>query len=265
VRPTERAVPVGDRTVQTREAGDEDGFPVVYFHGTPGSRLDLVFGDAVADDTVVVADALGLADFATLGMSGGGPFALATAAVGGDRVTGVGVASGAGPFRLVPGAVEALDEMDTAANALLPEDPGAAAEAFGLAFEGLRQVVLEGDDRAVLAAFAERLSARDRRVLEDPGYGPSVFASMREGLRPGVDGAAWDNVAWIGPWDVDLDRVRCPVHLWYGEEDRFAPMAHGEWLADRLADARLVRRSGEGHFGIADHLAEMLAVLAPAP
>jgi pimeloyl-ACP methyl ester carboxylesterase len=71
-------------------------------------------------------------------------------------------------------------------------------------------------------------------------------------------------VAWVGKWDVDLARVRCPVLLWYGEEDRFASMANGEWLRAHLADARLVRRPGEGHFGIVDHLAEMLTALSSA-
>jgi len=293
VRPTERSVAVGDRTILVREAGDEEGFPVVYFHGTPGSRLDLTFGDdiaadrrvrlvsfdrpgyggstpapfglrSVAEDAFVVADALGLGDLATLGASGGGPFALATAVVGGRRVTAVGVASGAGPFELVPGAIDALDDNDRAAYACLPDDPGGAARGFARGFEPLRDILLGGEDDAVRTAFDGKLSSRDRVIMEDPTMGGSLIASLREGLRPGVEGGGWDNVAWIGPWDVAVDQVRCPVDLWYGEEDLFAPMAHGLWLEDHLAHARLVRRPGEGHFGIADHLAEMLASLRPA-
>ena len=85
---------------------------------------------------------------------------------------------------------------------------------------------------------------------------------MREGLRAGVEGCGWDNVAWIGKWDIELADVRCPVLLWYGEDDRFAPMIEGEWLQAHLGDAKLIRRQGEGHFGIVDHLAEMLTSLS---
>jgi pimeloyl-ACP methyl ester carboxylesterase len=149
----------GGRVLRVRDAGDPGGNAVMYFHGTPGSRLDLCFGEQLAADRGVrlvsfdrpgyggsspapfglasvaadahgVADGLGLARFATLGMSGGGPGALAVAAVAGGRVSRAGIASGAGPFQLVPGALDDLDDNDRAAMSLLPGDPPAAAAAF---------------------------------------------------------------------------------------------------------------------------------------
>jgi len=84
---------------------------------------------------------------------------------------------------------------------------------------------------------------------------------MREALRPGTSGGGWDNVSWLGAWDVDLSAIRCPVLLWYGTDDRFASLAHGRWLAENLPGARLVIREGEGHFGIMEHLGEMLGAL----
>jgi pimeloyl-ACP methyl ester carboxylesterase len=289
--PTERDVHVDGRVMRVRQAGDPQGFPIVYFHGTPGSRLDMSFGDDVAmdnhirlvsfdrpgyggstpapfslssigHDTEVIADSMGLGEFATLGQSGGGPFALAAAAVGGGRVTCVGVASGAGPFELVPGALDDLDAIDREAHKHLPGDQDAAARGFGEGFEKLEKLLRDGDDEAVAAAFEARMSRRDRELMADAVIGPSLIASMREGLRNGVDGGAWDNVAWVGTWDIDLGQVRCPVLLWYGEEDLFAPLAHGEWLEQNLKSARLVRRKAEGHFGLVDHFAEVLAALA---
>ena len=117
--PTESDVRLDIGVLRVRQAGDPQGYPVVYFHGTPGSRLDLSFGDdmamdqhvrlvsfdrpgyggstpapfslsSLAHDTQVIADSAGLGGFATLGQSGGGPFALAAATVGGGRVTRVG-------------------------------------------------------------------------------------------------------------------------------------------------------------------------------
>jgi len=149
---------------------------VIHFHGTPGSRLDLSFGEhiageqgvrlvtfdrpgyggstaapfglaSIAADAHAVADGLGVARFATLGMSGGGPGALAAATVPGDRVIRAGVASGAAPFQLVPGALDHLDDNDRAAIKALPADPAAAAAGFGAGFEPLIDAVAHGGRR----------------------------------------------------------------------------------------------------------------------
>jgi pimeloyl-ACP methyl ester carboxylesterase len=282
------------RIVRVRDAGDPDGPVVLYFHGTPGSRLDVAFGDEIAAahnvrlisfdrpgygestpapfrlaegaaDALAIADDLGVPRFATLGLSGGGPFALATAAVGGDRITRVGVASGAGPFQQVPGALDGLDDDDRHAVSLLPADPAAAAAAFAVGFEPLVKLFRSGDMKAIVSAFDDVLAPRDRELLASH-FGAFFAATMQEATRQGPEGGGWDNVAWIGPWNFDLNAVGCPVLLWYGTDDRMAPPVHGEWLQQNLPDARLILNEGEGHLGIYPHLAEMLTALThPAP
>jgi pimeloyl-ACP methyl ester carboxylesterase len=275
--------------LQVRLAGDPEGVPVVYFHGTPGSRLDLAHADdlvaasgvrlisfdrpgyggsspapfgltRVARLALGLAEQLGLERFATLGMSGGGPFALATGAIGGSRVTRIGIASGAGPFQHVPGAIEELSEIDKKALALLPDKAAEAAATFAAGFGPLRVAMRKGDD-AVRIAFAPVLSAHDRELFADPAVSATLIASMREGLRQGAEGAGWDNVAWIGAWDFDVATTAQPVMLWYGDEDLMAPPPHGLWLNEHLPHARLVLRPGEGHLGIFEHLGEMLLAL----
>jgi pimeloyl-ACP methyl ester carboxylesterase len=218
---------------------------------------------SVGNDALAVAEALGIAGFATLGHSGGGPFALAAAVVGGRRVTAVGIAAGVGPFELVPHALDDLTEDDRAAHALLPGDPDGAARGFGVGFDELARLRL--DDAAMLAALAPGLSTRDRELMEDSVYGHLVISSMREGLSAGVQGAGWDNVAWIGPWDIDLSQVCCPVHLWYGEDDLMVSPAHGQWLRDHVPDGTLTVRPGEGHLSIAEHLREILLAVGGLP
>jgi pimeloyl-ACP methyl ester carboxylesterase len=290
---SELEVDRGGRVLRVRDVGQPDGAVVMYFHGTPGSRLDLAFGEdlaaergvrlvtfdrpgyggstpapfglaSIAADAHAIADALGVARFATLGLSGGGPPALAAATVPGGRVTRVGVASGAGPFQLVPGALGDLNDGDRAAMALLPGDPAGAAAAFAAGFEPLVELIGASGGPGIVAAFESVLSSRDSELMREPRFAASFEASQREALRQGTSGGGWDNVAWIGEWDIDLSAVTCPVLLWYGTDDRFGPPEHGLWLSRNLPRAELVMRDGEGHLGIFEHLGEMLdALTAP--
>ena len=228
-----------------------------------GGSTPAPFGLAsVAADAHAVADGLGVARFATLGLSGGGPGALAAATVGGGRVIRAGVASGPGPFQLVPGALGELDDNDRGAAALLPDDPAGAASAFAAGFEPLVELSRMPGGAGLVPAFEDLLSPRDSELLHEPRYASLFVETMREALRQGTSGGGWDNVSWIGEWDVDLSAISCPVLLWYGSDDRFGPPAHGLWLSENLPNARLVLRNGEGHFGIYDHLGEMLKALA---
>ncbi len=284
----ERDLTVGSRSLRVRTAGDPNGSPVLYFHGTPGSRLDVAFGDQiaadlgirvisfdrpgyggsdlapfslrrVAQDAAVIADDLGLDRIATMGWSGGGPYALATASLMGQRVTRVGVASGPGHFRQVPGALERLEETDLAALSLLPEQPERAAEQFCVGSELM--VAFRDDEATLMSGMDAMLADTDGDVLSDRALRHHLYVMLSEGLRQGALGIGWDNVAWLGPWDIDLSAVRCPVYLWYGERDHMMPPAHGEWLAQQLADAHLVVFGGEGHLGPMRHWPEMLRAL----
>ncbi len=288
----EREVDIGGRSVMVRDAGDPAGVPLVYFHGTPGSRLDVSFGEdlakgmgvrvisfdrpgygrsdagpyslsRIAADADVVADRLDVGGFAALGWSGGGPFALAAAAVLGQRVTTVGVVAGDGPFQQVPALRERLDESDLLALSFLPEDPARAAGQFLAGGEELLNMMMSGrdDEQAYLAVMAAMFGDPDADLFADPVLRRCLFASQHEALRQGPMGICWDNVAFVGPWDVDLADVRCRVHLWYGERDPLAPLASGQWLKDHLADAELVVYSGEGHLETMRHWQEILRAL----
>jgi len=286
----ETEVDRGGRVLRVREAGEPGGATVIYLHGTPGSRLGLSFGDqvaadrgvrlvsfdrpgyggstaapfglaAIAADVHAIADALGVERFATLGWSGGGPGALAAATVPGGRVTRVGVASGPGPFQRIPGTLDELDDNDRAALSLLPGDPAGAAAKFGTGFEPLAGMLRASGGPGIASAFADLLSPRDSSVLADQRLAEAFEEAETEALRPGTSGGGWDNVSWIGEWDIDLNATTCPVLLWYGTDDRFAPPVHGQWLAEHLPQARLIMAEGEGHFGIFEHLGDMLDAL----
>jgi pimeloyl-ACP methyl ester carboxylesterase len=275
-------------TLRVLESGDPGGQAVLHFHGTPGCRLEMAWADhlladagvrwvafdrpgyggstptsfsvgSVAKMALQVADQYGLERFRTSGWSGGGPFALATAAIAGGRVEAVGVIAGAAPFQLVPGALDVLSDGDKAAERLLPEDPEAACVGFQ---EGFAMAGALESSAALYEAFEPLLSDTDRRVWSS--YSEHLLTELREAMRQGVVGCGWDNVAWIGAWDVDPTAVECPVVLWYGTEDRMAQPIHGRWFEENLPNARLTMREGEGHLQPFVHLPEMLADLTTA-
>ena len=206
-----------------------------------------------------VADHYGLERFRTSGWSGGGSFALATAAIADERAEAVGVIAGAAPFQLVPGALDVLSDGDRAAERLLPGDPEAACAGFQ---EGFAMTEALESSTALYEAFEPLLSDTDRRLWSS--YSEHLLADMREAMREGVVGCGWDNVAWIGAWDIDPTAVACPVLLWYGTEDRMAEPIHGHWFEENLPNARLTMRQGEGHLQPFAHLAEMVADLTTA-
>jgi pimeloyl-ACP methyl ester carboxylesterase len=287
-------VTIDEVTLGVRESGIPDGLPVLHFHGTPGSRLEFAWADdavaqagahlvtfdrpgygrstqvpfslsRVAHLGIGLVDRLGWQQFATLGWSGGGPFALATAAAAAGRVSAVGVISGAAPFQDVPGALEHFSGGDAEGAAQVVSDPDAAAVAFAGTFADLAAA---SDEAQLLAALGPVLSERDQRVLANPPIAAAVLRDIQEAFRQGSLGGGWDNVSWIGAWDFSLDAVQCPVLLWYGDEDLMAPPSFGNWLAAHLPNAQLTMRQGYGHLAAIEHLPEMLdeltALLSPS-
>ena len=85
--------------------------------------------------------------------------------------------------------------------------------------------------------------------------------ALRASMAAGTSGGGWDNVAWVGPWDIDLADVRRPVDLWYGGEDHHHPPGAAQWLADHLPDATLHLSPGDGHLGVIEHVDEILRAL----
>jgi len=263
------------RPLSVWTGGDPGGVPVIYLHGTPSSRLQAVSGhdaamhqgvrliaanrpgygaasdvptslSSIAEDTLALSDALGLNRFAVLGVSGGGPFALACGATAPDRVVAVGVVVGVGPWRLIdpPGS----NPEDRAALELADAgDVEAALAVFRRSAAGDFASMLELDDDAMMDDFIQPVPEQER-ALFTPQLRAVWAADLREALTS-YDGYARDNLAWGGDWDLDLAAVSSPTWLWYGDEDRLVSADHGRWLHERIAHSTLVIRPGAGHGG----------------
>ena len=201
---------------------------------------------------------LGMEEYAVMGTSGGGPFAAATAVADPDRVRGVAIVAGGGPWRELtpPDPDDEADTRERAVLALLDDgDVDGARERFlAMVTEELSGLVGLDDEARVDAFFG--------------GHGPtapyrrSLWAANLAEVVERPDGYVLDNLAWGGPWDIDPGRITAPTTLWYGDADFLVPVASGEWYAERITGAELVVLPNEGHMEVcSDHATEQLTAL----
>jgi len=264
---TEARLPSG-LVLEYLDVGDPDGVPVVFQPGSPstaggGALLDVAarrhgvrlvsvsrpgYGGSsptppslasVGHQVVELADLLGWSSFATYGSSGGGPYALATAAVALERVTRVVVAAGPGPS----------------------ESEGDSLEVTTAEVREFADRVLAVDPTEFQAAMRADLPPNEHYFDTRPAEAATFFADVRRALDP-PDGFARDNVAWGGTWDVDLSSVTVPVDLVYGECDQMVPVDNGHRLAALIPHATLTVVPGAGHGDITfGSTARLLALL----
>lgn len=207
-------------------------------------------GRSVADVVPLVealADHLGFARFVTMGWSGGGPHALATAALLPRRCAAAMSLAGVGPYDANDLDFLAGMGEDNIAEFGAALDGAAALESFlDEAAGGLRAVTAD----QVVDAMRSLLPPVDQAHLTGD-EGEEMAAELRWSLAHGIWGWFDDDIAFTRPWGFDLEAIRVPVQVWQGSEDLMVPIAHGRWLAERVptADPRLVE--GEGHLSLA--------------
>jgi pimeloyl-ACP methyl ester carboxylesterase len=275
------------RKVAVLETGNPHGKPVFMLHGTPGSRLgprprgrllyklgvrlitfdrpgygwsDRLASRMVADvvpDVQAIADKLGLDSFAVLGRSGGGPHALACAALLPQRVTRAGVLVG-----LAPWAAEGLDWFAGMSESNVWEFTAAATEPAALTAH-LAQVAaqIRADPASHVSTLGPEMPASDRRVMADTGIRSLLAANFAEALRDSAAGWIDDDLAFCAPWGFNLAAITAPVLLWHGEADVFSPVAHTRWLAERIPGAVPSIWPGSAHFAALEVVPDVLSWL----
>jgi len=285
----ERTVRTADgRVLLVEDVGDPDGLPVLVHSGTPSARLQypphvrdaterglrLIGydrpgyggstphpGRTVADcagDVRAICAELGIDRLATWGASGGGPHVLACAA-------------------LLPDLVVAA----AAVASLAPYDADGLDYFAGMGSGNVDDVRLYFSDEAAARAKAEK--DRDEVLAAPPGDGPDgdadhgaqpdglesllsdadaavmtgelgdfLAVSMREALRPGVEGW-WGDNCMIRPWGFSPADITVPMLLMHGRQDRFVPFGHGQWLAARIPGVQARLLDDDGHLTLLQH------------
>jgi pimeloyl-ACP methyl ester carboxylesterase len=214
----------------------------------------------VAGDVAAVLDHLGVEHFVTAGWSGGGPHALAGAALLPDRclaaatIAGVAPYAGVGDLEWTEGmGAENVEEFE----AVIAGDPHAEGR--------IRDLCLQlADIRAeqLIDALGGLLSAPDKQILSGE-FGEYVAAWCRLAAANGYHGYWDDGQAFVCPWGFDLAAITVPVRVWWTDLDLMVPPSHGEWLATHVAGARPAYVGGEGHLSLlARYAEEIVAGLA---
>jgi pimeloyl-ACP methyl ester carboxylesterase len=279
------------RLLEVATMGDPAGDTVFFHHGTPGSTKTLRAFEpltesgelffvttsragygvstrregrniaAVVDDTRCALDALQRESYVALGWSGGGPHALACAALDAPRclkaVTLASVAPSDVDFDWTEGmGPENLEEF------ALAKEGGPAYEAY---MEASCAIMAEVDKDNVIELMAGLLPDADREVLEDDDARELFATGMRYGFVNDWHGYFDDNVAFLLPWGFDTATIDVPVALFFGDADLMVPPSHGLWLSKNVPNAVARHHPTEGHLSIyAHHLDEVTSDLASA-
>jgi pimeloyl-ACP methyl ester carboxylesterase len=264
------------RTLDVWVQDPPEAIPLVVHHGTPSSGLpyppfvDEVtrrglrwvsysrpgYGDSLrqpgrivadcATDVAAILDHLESERCYTIGGSGGGPHALACAALLPERTIAATTVAGVAPYR-----AEGLDFL----AGMGPEN----VEEFGAALAGqekLEPILRRWADEyrhvtaeAVAEALGGLVSDVDKAVLTGE-FAQAFVDSYHEGARTGIWGWYDDDIAFTVDWGFDLASIRVPVMLWQGHQDLMVPLAHGRWLAEHVADARARMEPDHGHLSL---------------
>jgi pimeloyl-ACP methyl ester carboxylesterase len=257
-------------------AGPQDGIPLIAHHGTPG--VGLPYGPFVeaaaarglryvaytrpgyagaqrhegrsvagcAEDVAAILDELGADRCYTHGESGGGPHALACAALLGDRVIKAATIASVAPWD-----AEGLDFLAGmgAENVVEFEAVEAGPEALRAFLEQARASLGGLTGEQVAASLGDLIGEADRRALTGE-FADHLATSITQAIANGTDGWFDDDLAFRNPWGFELDAIDVPVTIWQGDDDRMVPFAHGQWLAAHVRGARAELRPGEGHLSI---------------
>lgn len=266
------------------EFGLADGKPLILCHGFPSSRLTGVLADAEAralgvrviapdrpghglsdfkrrrrvahwvTDVASLADALSLGHFAVLGVSTGGPYAGACAALLPQRVSAAGIVSGWAPS----------NAPKTKPGVRLPFVPALGRHVrllrrFSLARAARR---LTKDGFKFLDKATRYSPPADRAVVADEALRRVLVDDMREAFRQGARGPARDARLVNRRWGFKLEDIRVPVWLWHGQEDRNVPPALARFLSERIPGTRTTFYRADGHIStFVGHVSEILGAL----
>ena len=276
-----------DRRLSFAEYGSPRGSAIVWMHGTPGARRQIplearayaeqqglrivgidrpgigsstphLYPDILdwTRDLEILLDTLGIDTLRLIGLSGGGPYALAAGVAMPDRVHGVGVLGGVAPTTGEDAVDGGLIQRAVRLAPLL----SLARVPLGVALTGAVRLVrpLAGP---ALDLYAAVQPPGDRNLLARPEFKAMFLDDLLNGSRFQTSAPLTDLVLFTREWGFTAAEVTVPVRWWHGNDDHIVPLAHGQHLVERLPDATLKVIDGESHLGGLGIAQEVLGTL----
>ncbi|OKH83105.1 alpha/beta hydrolase [Mycobacterium sp. ST-F2] len=262
-----------DRQISFAEFGNPQGRAVFWLHGTPGARRQIPteartfaarknirligidrpgIGSSTpyqyenvlgfTDDLRTIADTLGINRFAVIGLSGGGPYTLATAAAMPDRVVMAAVLGGVAPLIGEDGISSGLMEL---AKIVRPVIEVADTPIRWVAGSLIKLIGPFGSP--ALDLYARISPDGDRNLLSRPEFKAMFLDDLLNGSRKQLAAPFADIVVFARDWGFRLEDIKVPVRWWHGDADHIVPYAHGEHAVARIADAEMYTLPGESH------------------
>jgi pimeloyl-ACP methyl ester carboxylesterase len=267
------------------EYGQLDGFPVFYFHGGQESRLSSAFMDSTAkelgiriispdrpgiglssfqenrtflnwgDDMSELADSLGLKTFSVFGLSGGAPHVISCLIDHPNRIINASIVSGATPYdykKTLKGMWFPVKVLHWLANMKTDKK---LRKYILKDFKGLRD-----NPEKRMKQFQKYLPKPDKNLMnKHPEYGWEFIEGSKESYKQGIDGVVQEWQLYVKNWGMNLNHIEHPVTLWYGSEDKMAPVHRGEYYNNKLLNSDLKVVNNEAHFSlIRNHLTDIL-------
>ena len=274
---TDRTIRLPDgRMLGYAESGDSAGTPVLYFHGSPSCRLEVMApefdviaerhgvrmlaldrpgmglsdpkpGRSILDwpaDVLAFAESVGLSRFSALGVSGGAPYAAACAVRIPHRLRSVGIAGGVAPMN-VPEARDGMSQQNRTMFFLARWFP------WGLR-RGLRAMAAMAATQPTtfFTRLGQAMPEIDRQAVASPARRAHFIAMIRETFRRGEEGGLADLRLASRGWGFQLSQVPLVVNLWFGGKDVNVPPAAGRYLASALPRSEARFYPDEGHLSL---------------
>ena len=200
-----------------------------------------------------LADHLEFERFAVVGLSSGGPYAVACAALLPERVVAAAVVSGVTDMGW-PAALPDFPEGDEKTIMQIGDEDAASDWC----------VEHYGEDGSRFFGGDMHLSPPDAKVMEDEVVMGGLLVSFAEAFAQGVRGFAQDITVQSRPWTFDVAAIRCPVAVYHGEQDTIVPLSHGQHTAEVIAGATLQTFPEHGHISMVAQVPGIVAGLRDA-